>query len=95
MKNAISDFCQSVFALLLLLAVVVAGVVTLMFLSGLVIGGPTATSLALNGSSLLGVAMKATTIAVFVGVVVFYIHGKHELTLTDQGEAADDTEATH
>ena len=92
MKNAISKFCQSVFALLILLAVIIAGVVTLMFILGLVIGGPAAASLAMTGGSLLGVAMRIASGAVFVGVVVFYLHGKHELTLTDPEPPADDAE---
>lgn len=92
MKNVISNLCQNVFALLIVLAVAIAGVVTLMYILGLIVGGPTATELALTGNNLLGLAIKLCSAAVFVGLVVFYIRGKHELMLTDQEQATDDTE---
>jgi hypothetical protein len=92
MKNVISNFCQSVFALLIALAIAIGGVVTLMYIFGMIVGGSTATELALSGSNLLGLAIKLCSVAVFVGLVVFYIQGKHELTLTDQEQDTDDTE---
>ena len=94
MKNFISDLCQSVFGIIAV-SIGIGGVVTVMYILGVVVGGPTATQLALTGSGLLGLAIKLCSAAVFVGLVVFYIRGKHELTLTDQGEEGDDTKLAH
>ncbi len=83
MKKAFESLLHSLFGIFILIAVLIGAVVAFMFAAGFLIGGPSATQLALAGKKALDYAIKIAAVGVLFGLFAFYINGRHELALRD------------
>lgn len=84
MRENISKFSESVFSIFTLLAVVGGGVVFVMFVLGILIGGETGTSLAVNAkSTVMPMFIRFAAVAVLAGLINYYSTGDHALTMDD------------
>lgn len=84
MREKLEKFVQSVFSIFTLVAVLGGGVVFIMFVLGIIIGGPTGNSLALNAKNVvMPMFIRTATIAVLAGLINYYATGQHALTMDD------------
>jgi len=88
MKKKIDILLTTLFGFFISIALLIGAVVAFMYMIGFVIGGGTATQLALSGKSYLDFAIKLSTIGVTFGLLKFYITGSHALTLNNEDNTA-------
>ncbi|NPV69374.1 MAG: hypothetical protein HPY55_01855 [Firmicutes bacterium] len=79
--KAISDSLNVCYGLLALFTLGVGAAAFFMFLAGLVIGGATATSLAVTARDWMMFAIKTASLATLFGLVDIYLKGSHSLTI--------------
>lgn len=84
MKEKIRRIVESIFSIFVLIAVVGGGIVFLMFTLGIIIGGPTGESLAVNAKNVvMPIFIRCGAVAVAAGLAHYYTTGQHALTMED------------
>lgn len=87
MKDTILKASQSLFSIFILLAVAGGGIVFMMFVIGIIIGGPTGNSLAVSAkNTVMPIFIRSAALAVFAGLIYYYTSGEHTLTMDDDKE---------
>mgnify|MGYP000915483049 FL=1 len=87
MKASVKKIIMGIFSIFLIIAIAGGGVIFLMFLIGLIIAGPIGNSLALNAkNTVMPIIIRAATIAVFSGLIYYYLNGQHTLTMDDNDQ---------
>lgn len=78
----IENILLSIFSMGIIIAIAGGALIFLLFLTGLILGGDTAIYLSnLASKTLMPYFIKSGAIGVFAGLLTFYIHGKHELSI--------------
>lgn len=89
MKNSLFKFFSNVFGVFVSVAVLGGVVVFILFVIGMIIGGEAGGSLMYMAyDSLSPYFIKAATIAVLAGLILFYVSGEHTLSLKEEKKAA-------
>ncbi|MDR7869364.1 MAG: hypothetical protein RIN55_00795 [Tissierellaceae bacterium] len=84
MREKIEKFVESAFSIFTIIAVIGGGIVFVMFVLGIIIGGPTGTSLAVNAKSVvMPIFIRCAAVAVLAGLIHYYATGKHALTMDE------------
>ena len=84
MREGILKITRSLFSLFIIIAIAGGGIVFIMFILGLVIGGSTGNSLALNAKdTVMPLFIRSAAIAVLMGLINYYASGKHALTMDE------------
>lgn len=85
MKDKIERIIESLFSIFIILAVLGGGVIFIMFMLALIIGGGTGEVLATKASKqIMPYFIRSAAIAMFFGLIWFYIHGRHALSLNEK-----------
>lgn len=85
MRKQIQKIVESIFSLSLIIAILGGGVIFTMFVIGIIVGGSTGESLAVSASSVvMPYFIRAAAIAMFCGLISFYITGQHTLSLEEE-----------
>lgn len=85
MRESIGKLTKSIFSIFIMLAIAGGGVVFIMFILGIIIGGSTGTSLAVNVKNVvMPQFIRFAAIAVFAGLIDYYLTGKHALTVEEK-----------
>jgi len=80
--NKIENIMISIFSIGIMVAISGGALVFLLFLMGFILGGESAAYLSnLASKILMPYFIKSAAIGVFAGLITFYIHGKHELSI--------------
>ncbi|MFY9214785.1 MAG: hypothetical protein ACOXZT_06705 [Tissierellaceae bacterium] len=86
MRESIMKFVQNLFSIATLIAVLGGAVVFTMFLVGIIIGGDSGTSLAVNAKGIvMPYFIRCAAVAVLAGLIHYYASGEHALTM-DEGD---------
>lgn len=88
MTQAIRQFLRGAFSIITLIALLLGAIAFVLFLAGLIGGGPTATQLAVTAGNIMNWGIKLATAAVVVGIVEIYLSRQHKLTLAEEGKEA-------
>lgn len=91
MTQAIRRFLRGAFSIITLVALLLGAVAFILFFAGIIIGGPTATQLAVTAGKMMNWGIKLATAAVAVGIVDIYLSRQHKLTLAEEGKEAKPT----
>ena len=84
MRESIQKFVKNVFSVATLIAVLGGGVVFVMFLAGIIIGGDSGTSLAVNAKNIvMPYFIRCAAVAVLAGLIHYYASGEHALTMEE------------
>lgn len=79
MKDRLEKVIESLFSIFLIIAIAGGGIVFVMFVIGIIVGGTTGNSLAVNANSvMLPIFIRFAAIAVLLGLVKYYVIGEHE-----------------
>lgn len=78
------QFLRGAFSIVTLLTILLGAVAFLLFLAGFILGGPTATQLAVTADGIMKWGIKFATVAVAIGIVDIYISRNHKLTLNSE-----------
>ncbi len=86
MKEKISDLLKSIFGLSMMISVLMGAVVLVIFIIGFIISGPMGEQLAVSGGKIMKYCITLSAIGSVIGMLAFYIEGKHELTMNEKQE---------
>lgn len=84
MKKKIEDIVEAIFSLSLIIAIIGGGIIFLMFVSALIIGGPSGESIAVSASgTVMPYFIRAASISILTGLIYIYLNNEHALTMKD------------
>lgn len=84
-NNSVKNLMTNIFGTFISLAVFGGVAVFLIYLIGIIIGGESGASLMVFGQQqLVPLIIKAATIGVISGLIIFYITGQHALSLKEE-----------
>jgi hypothetical protein len=85
MRDRLEKIIESLFSIFLIIAIAGGGIVFLMFVIGIIVGGTTGNSLAVNANSvMLPIFIRSAAIAVLLGLIQHYVIGEHVLTMDEK-----------
>ena len=90
-RQKLEKFMTNLFGIFVSIAVLGGVFIFFTYLVGIIIGGDAGSSLMVTAKSkFVPLFIKSATIAVMAGLLIFYITGKHTLSLKDEEEGNDD-----
>ncbi|WP_258359996.1 hypothetical protein [Moorella sulfitireducens (nom. illeg.)] len=90
--SSLRQFLRGAFSIVALVTLLLGAVAFLLFLAGFILGGPTATQLAVTAGGIMKWGIKLATVAVAIGIVDIYISRDHKLTLVSEEKEIDKKE---
>ena len=86
MKKKVIAFCQHIFGISIMAAVLVGALVFLLLVIAFIINGDSGQSLAIFCKNVMYKAITLSAIGSLVGMFAFYVDDSHELTLHSKEE---------
>lgn len=83
----IGDVLHHVYAFIAFVTMALGFVVCLLFVFGIIVGGPLGESVAVWAGQLMKWAIRVAAIAIFAGILNMYLKKRHTLTLSDEKRA--------
>lgn len=82
MRDKLEAICKSIFSLMGIIAIAGGNVVFIMLVIALIKGGEAGTNLAIMANKqIMPYFIKAATIAVMSGLIIFYVRKEHSLSI--------------
>lgn len=84
-KQSIENILRSIFSICIMISLAGGAIAFVIFIIAITIGGDMGSQLAINTKDIyIPYFIKAATIAVISGLIVFYISGSHTLSLKEE-----------
>ena len=85
MKEKLTNLLVNIFGVFVSISILGGVFVFASYVIGIIIGGDSGTALMVNAyTKWVPYFIKSATIAVMIGLIVFYVTGKHTLSLKDE-----------